>query len=434
MSSLPAALARRLPFYYGWIAVAVAFVTLGLGANARGTFGILFPSILKEFGWDRGDTAFIFSVGFVVAACLAPLLGYCVDRFGPHRVLPVGTVLVASGFVLSTYCSTIPEFFATIGLLVITASTSLSYNTHFVFLPHWFSRQRGLAIGLACTGVGVFAVILFPWMQATIDASGWRSACWILAGILLATLIPLNVLLQRTRPRDVGLNPDGAGPAPAAAAMDTAAPSPSDGQTLAQAVHAATFWLVAGGFFCALFAWYAILVHQTKYLQDLGFSTQFSSYALGAVPLLGVAGQIGLGALSDRIGREWIWTIACLGFAACYGLLILLRLEPSTGLVWLMVLAQGGLGYSLVAVYGAIPADLFRGPSYGLIYGCLSFFGSLGAASGPFVLGRIHDWTGTYDIAFAIAIALSLLSIAFIWLAAPRRATTAARLQRAAAR
>lgn len=179
MTSLPAAIARRLPFYYGWIAVAVAFVTLGLGANARGTFGILFPSILKEFGWDRGDTAFIFSVGFVVAACFAPLLGYCVDRFGPHKVLPVGTVLVAAGFIWSTYCSTIWEFFLTIGLLVITASTSLSYNTHFVFLPHWFERQRGLAIGLACTGVGVFAVILFPWMQATIDAAGWRTACWI---------------------------------------------------------------------------------------------------------------------------------------------------------------------------------------------------------------------------------------------------------------
>lgn len=251
--------------------------------------------------------------------------------------------------------------------------------------------------------------------------------------MLLATLIPLNVLFQRTRPGDVGLNPDGdaARPGTAAAAPEafsaTSAGDPkAPGLTLAEAVRRGPFWLVSGGFFCALFAWYAILVHQTKYLQDLGFSTQFSSFALGAVPLFGIAGQIGLGALSDRIGREWIWTIACVGFALCYGILIVLRLEPSTGLVWLMVLAQGGLGYSLVSVYGAIPADLFRGPSYGLIYGCISFFGSLGAASGPFVLGRIHDWAGSYDIAFAIAIALSLASIVFIWLAAPRRATATA--------
>lgn len=431
MPSLPTLIARRLPFFYGWIAVAVAFVTLGLGANARGTFGILFPSILKEFGWDRGDTAFIFSVGFVVAACFAPLLGYCVDRFGPHKVLPVGTLLVAAGFAGATYCNTIPEFFLTIGLLVITASTSLSYNSHFVFLPHWFERRRGLAMGLACTGVGTSAVILFPWMQATIDQAGWRAACWTLAGVMLAVLIPLNILLQRTRPADVGLYPDGdhpgSKPRPAAVVgpASVAPPAPIAVQSLGQALRGSAFWLVAGAFFCALFAWYGILVHQTKYLQDLGFGTQFSSYALGAVPLFGIAGQIGLGALSDRIGREWIWTLACLGFAICYGLLILLRLDPSTTLVWLMVIAQGGLGYSLVSVYGAIPADLFRGPSYGLIYGCLSFFGSLGAASGPYLLGRVYDWNGSYDVAFATAVALSLLSIAFIWLAAPRRATRA---------
>ena len=184
MSSLPAAIARRLPFFYGWVVVAVAFVTLGLGANARGTFGLLFPSILKEFGWDRGDTAFIFSLGFLVAACFAPLIGYCIDRFGPQKVLPFGTVLVSAGFALATYCTAIWQFFLTVGLLVISASTMLSYNPHFIILPSWFERRRGLAIGAACTGVGVSAIVLFPWMQATIDAAGWRTACWAMAIVL----------------------------------------------------------------------------------------------------------------------------------------------------------------------------------------------------------------------------------------------------------
>jgi nitrate/nitrite transporter NarK len=86
-----------------------------------------------------------------------------------------------------------------------------------------------------------------------------------------------------------------------------------------------------------------------------------------------------------------------------------------------MVLAQGGLGYSIVSVYGAIPADVFRGGQYGLIFGCLSFFGSLGASSGPFLLGRVHDWTGRYDIGFLLAMGFSLLSIAMVWLARARR-------------
>ena len=425
--ALPRALARRVPFFYGWIVVAVAFVTLGLGANARGTFGLLFPPILAEFGWNRGDTSFIFSLGFLVAACLAPLIGYCIDRFGPNIVLPFGTCLVAGGFVLATYCTAIWQFFITVGLLVISASTMLSYNPHFIILPSWFERRRGLAIGAACTGVGTSAILLFPWMQRTIDTAGWRTACLGIAALMACVLIPLNLLLQRRRPEDLGLRPDGeerrelatndSNAGATAMAKPSAAPgSGAVDMSLRQAMRTRAFWLISGGFFCALFVWYAILVHQTKYLQDLGFSTQFASYALGVVPLLGVAGQLTLGALSDRIGREWIWTLACLGFAVCYALLILLRIIPSTLVVWLMVLAQGGLGYSLVSVYGAIPADVFRGPSYGLIYGTISFFGSLGAALGPFLLGRIYDWTGSYDAAFAIAIALSLLSVVLIWL------------------
>ena len=421
MPSYPHSLARALPFSYGWVVVAVAFVTLGLGANARGTFGLLFPPILAEFGWDRGDTAFIFSLGFMVAAICSPLIGWSIDRFGPQRVLPFGTVLVATGFVVATFCAAIWQFMLTLGLLVVSASTMLSYNSHFVFMPNWFIRRRGLAIGAACTGVGASAIVLFPWVQATIDRAGWRSACLSLAVLLLVTLVPLNALFQRARPQDVGLLPDGeaapARPAATGRAGDRAAtPAPMLAWTLRRAAATGAFWCIAAAFFCALFAWYAVLVHQTKYLQDLGFGTEFASYALGMVPLLGVAGQLGLGALSDRIGREWIWTLGLLGFATCYALLILLRLVPDPALVWLMVAAQGGLGYAIVAVYGAIPADIFRGGQYGLIYGSLSFFGSSGAAIGPFVLGRVFDWTGSYDLAFLIAIVLCLASILFVWI------------------
>src|SRR5262247_2615554 len=78
---------RHLPFFYGWVMVAVAFVTMGLGVNARTAFSLLFPSILDEFGWDRGMTAGAFSFGFLVAAAFSPLLGGLMDRRGPRVVM-----------------------------------------------------------------------------------------------------------------------------------------------------------------------------------------------------------------------------------------------------------------------------------------------------------------------------------------------------------
>jgi MFS family permease len=80
----------RLPFFYGWVIVAVAFVTMGIGFNVRTAFSLLFPPILDEFGWERGVTAGAFSFGFLVSAGLSPLLGRLMDHRGPRLVIEIG--------------------------------------------------------------------------------------------------------------------------------------------------------------------------------------------------------------------------------------------------------------------------------------------------------------------------------------------------------
>src|SRR5882724_6192397 len=73
----------RLPFFYGWMIVAVTFVTMAIGVNARTAFSLFFPPIVSEFGWERGVTAGAFSFGFVVSGAVSPLIGRMMDRFGP---------------------------------------------------------------------------------------------------------------------------------------------------------------------------------------------------------------------------------------------------------------------------------------------------------------------------------------------------------------
>jgi len=191
--------------------------------------------------------------------------------------------------------------------------------------------------------------------------------------------------------------------------------------TLARALGTARFWWIALGFFCALFAWYAVQVHQTKYLIEVGFSPIVAAWALGIVSVVGIPGQIGLGVLSDRIGREWIWTAGCVGFAICYACLIALERSPSPVLLWLMVIAQGSLGYALTSVMGPIVAEIFEGPNYGSIFGMLTVALIGGGAAGPWVTGVIHDMTGSYRLAFTLAIVLCAVSAMAIWIAGPRK-------------
>jgi MFS family permease len=142
-------------------------------------------------------------------------------------------------------------------------------------------------------------------------------------------------------------------------------------------------------------------------------------WALGAVSLLGIPGQIWLGHLSDRLGREWIWAASCLGFAISFAALIALKSFPTLILVYVMVFAQGALGYGLTSIMGAVVLEIFQGKHYGSIFGTIMLAALAGGAAGPWVTGFLYDLTGSYAIAFAIGISVSGLSAVAIWMASP---------------
>ncbi|TWT10953.1 MFS transporter [Reyranella sp. CPCC 100927] len=398
---------------------------MAIGVNARTAFSLLFPPILHDFGWERGVVAGAFSFGFLVSAAVSPILGWLMDRRGPKVVMELGVVLMGAGLLLAAYVTQPWHLYVTLGVLVGGGSICLGYTGQSLFLPNWFVRRRGLALSIAFAGVGVGSIVLLPWMQSFMDRTDWRTACWMLGVVVLVVLAPLNLLLWR-RPEDLGLQPDGdsnapntgtTGPAsnvvdPAWAAVDW---------TLARAVRTSRFWWIAVAYVSGLYAWYAVQVHQTQYLVEIGFTTSDAAWALGFVSLVAIPGQIALGYISDRIGREWVWTVACLGFVICFLALIALEHTPSPVLLWLMVVAQGALGYGFTSVMGAIVAEIFQGRHYGSIFGVVMLLMIGGGAAGPWLTGVIHDETGSYALGFWIGAALSVISAITIWFAAPRK-------------
>jgi MFS family permease len=341
---------------------------------------------------------------------------------------------MAAGLLLAPLTTQPWHLYLTIGVLVGAGSICLGYSGQSLFLPNWFSRKRGLAVGLAFAGVGIGSITVLPWVQLMIEETGWRAACTAMGIVVLVVLVPINLLLRK-RPQDMGLLPDGdqaptASVKPVSNVVDPVWASID--WTLARAMRTARFWWLALGLFGGLYSWYAVQVHQTKYLLDIGFSPSVAAWALGMVSLCGVPGQIFLGHLSDRIGREWIWTVSGLGFAICFAALIALQYTPSLVLVYVMVISQGLLGYGVTSIMGAVVAEIFQGEHFGSIFGTLMLAALAGGAAGPFVTGALHDHYGTYTLAFTIGGAISLAAAAAIWMASPGKVrAVAGRLHRA---
>jgi MFS family permease len=427
----------RLPFFYGWLLVAIAFVTMAIGVNARTAFSLLFPAILAEFGWGRGVTAGAFSFGFLLSALVTPFIGRLMDRRGPRLVVEIGVGAMAAGLLLAALIREPWQLYLTLGVLAGGGVNCLAYTGQSIYLTNWFVRRRGLALSIAFSGVGAGSITILPWFGRLIATTGWRSACVWLGIVLFVVLAPLNLLLKG-RPEDLGLSPDGLPADSTAAGRGANIVDPEWAAvdwTLPRALRTRRFWWLAAGYFCALYSWYAVQVHQTKYLIDIGFAPGEAAWALGLVSLAAVPGQVALGHLSDRIGREWVWVIGNLGFVFCCMALLALGSGRSPILLWVMILAQGTLGYSLTSVMGPIPAEIFAGRHFGTIFGTVMFAAILGGAAGPWMTGIVYDSTGTYSIAFWIASACSLFSCAAIWLAAPGTVrAVAGRADRIAAR
>src|SRR3954464_6011096 len=120
----------RLPFFYGWMIVGIAFVTMGIGVTARTAFSLLMPPLIDEFGWDRGLAAGAFSFGFLVSAVLSPMVRRVMDAHGPRIVISTGVLLLTGGLLLAPLIERPWHLYATLGVLVGGGANLMTYTAH----------------------------------------------------------------------------------------------------------------------------------------------------------------------------------------------------------------------------------------------------------------------------------------------------------------
>lgn len=412
------AVARWLRVHYGWVILAASFATLGVMYGTTYAFPVFFVALVQEFGWSRASTASVFSLNMMVAGLSAPLVGHLVDRYGPRRVLPWGAVLLGSGLLLCSATGSLWHLWLAFGLVDALGGGILGPVAHTTLLSNWFIRSRGSAIGIAFAGMGAGLFVFSPVAQAAMDRVGWRGAFIVLGLVSLALLLPLTVLCQRDRPEELGLGPDGGWePRRPSASPASRAAAAAEGPNLATALRSPGFWGFVSCFFFTPVSMMSVTTHQVAHVVDLGFEKTTAVNVLGTVGMLSSIGRVLFGILSDRIGRVWTATLSY-GCSAL-GILVLTLLTPAWGAGWLYLFALF-FGISFGArgpIVSAMTADAYRGRQYGTIFGLIHLSNGLGAAVGPWVGGALYDATGSYRLAFAMAMTAAGLACASLWLA-----------------
>jgi MFS family permease len=248
---------------------------------------------------------------------------------------------------------------------------------------------------------------------------GWRSALFVLAGVLALIVAPANFLFQRQRPEEMNLKPDFG--QPGKISVHGVKAKTASGPTLRDALRDWRFWAFAAGVLAGAIPLHMVLIHQVAAVSDAGFSKESAAWALGLIGLFTAPAMIGMGLLADRIGRQWAYALGSGAFMI--GIFFLMTIDAVSG-SWLFYAFPPfiAVGFSSrQSLYPTIAADLFHGKSFGAIIGALALFIGAGAGLGPWLGGLIFDWTGGYYWAFCIAQGMTVASVVFIWLAGSSR-------------
>jgi len=378
------------------------FIIFGI----RFSFSVFFAEFVLVEGWSNEASAAIFSLSMLCVAVSAPLSGIAIDRYGPRPVFGLGVLLMAAGLALSSRANTLTDLLLAYGILDGCGVGITGLGPVASIVAGWTTpRQRGRAIGIAFAGTGLGSLVFVPLTNLLIMLFDWRGAYLVLSLICVFVVLPLMV---------IGLEKPPASPR-------------RPGSPLTQRVawryflRQPKFWALVLVGLTAMGPVRSLTVHQIAYMQSTGVERATAANVVGLAGLLTSIFFIAMGWISDRFGRSAAFTLGACGLL---GAVCMLALLPALGGTLIL------LPYALFFAIGegtrssqttALASDVFYGQGLGFINGLMGGMFGLGAALGPWIVGRLRDETGTYDGGLMLVALMVLVSVGAFWFVTRRQ-------------
>ena len=376
-----------------WVVVWATFVCLAVIFGVSYSFAAFFENFAKEFAAQRADVSWIFGLCGLVYFVLGAGGGMLADRWGPRLVCMTGMVFIAMGLFLTSLAQSLTTVYLSYGLLV-GLGIAFVYTPSIASVQPWFNKRRGLASGIASSGVGAGTLILPVVVSYLLTEINWREALQLMSFGVLMIGLTAGFLLKRAP----NLSGNTSGQLP--------------GLTLSAALKTPSFrWLYMGTVLGAP-VMFVPFAHISAAARDAGVQ---DAQAVGLVGLIGIGSLVGrfaIGWLADRMGR--IKTLMLM--QGLMGLSYLVWAGAQDRWMFAVFALWFGLSYgSIVSLLPAICMDLFGGRAVSAIIGTLYTGAALGNLLGPVLAGQVFDMTQSYALVIWITLGISALATYSCW-------------------
>ncbi len=374
--------------------LAAGALVLALTLGTRHAFGLFLQPISEANGWGREVFAFAIALQNLVWGIAQPFAGLLADRRGAGPVMIGGAVLYAAGIAGMAVAGSAPLFIVTAGLLAGLGLAGVTMPVVFGAISRALpAEKRSMAFGVAMS-VGSFGQFLFlPVALSLIDGFGWAATLLIFSA-LSALVIPLSFALWERPAR-----PDAKAPTAGAAAQ--------------MALRDRGFLLLGLGFFVCGFQVVFIGVHLPAFLVDEGLSIGVGTTVLALIGLFNILGALGAGWLGSHFGKPQLLAGIYLARGVAIAAFVLLPITEASA--YAFAVAMGFLWLSTIPLTNGAVATMFGTRDMAFLGGIVFLSHQLGSFLGGWLGGLVYDRAGSYDIAWGIAIGLSVLAAVVNW-------------------
>jgi MFS family permease len=376
---------------------------------------LLAAPLAAELGMPVTQVFGAFTLALVVSALVGPRAGRAIDHHGGRAVLLLTNLLFAAGLAALGLAQAEWQVWAAWCVIGVAMGSGL-YDAAFTALVRLYPLSARNAITGITLIAGFASTVGWPLTAWWIDTMGWRSACFVWAGLHIVLGLPLHSLLPRDRvedaptPRPLPVVANAEAGAAAAPTGDPLAAHSSDSRSgpPGRAMGVA----IAAVFAITWFTSTAMAAHLPALLQGMGLGT---AAALGVAILVGpaqVAGRLLEFGFLRRVHPLLSTRLAAAGHPLGVGALLIFG--PAAA--WLFAGLHGAGNGILTIAKGTLPLVVFGAAGYGERQGWLMAPARLSQAVAPLLFGlAITRWGSG---ALWLTAGLGVVSLALLqWMA-----------------
>lgn len=362
-----------------------------------------------EAGFSRASLTWPFTASIFTFALVMVYAGRLQDRIGPKPVTMIGAVIMATGFILTAWASSVPMIIITYGVIG-GAGVAFGYVTPVATTIKWFPDKKGLTVGIAVSGFGFGAFVFTPIAVKLIKAVGVSQAFLYLGLIFLVCIMALAQVLRNPPP---GYKPEGWTPPPPKPGGVKAARDWAPGE----AIKTGTFWTLWLAFLGNAGVGLMVISLIAPYAKTLGMTAETAAFMIGFLSIANGFGRIIAGWLSDAMGRTRAMILI---FAITTVNVFFLPVMAGTTVGFALGLMICGASYGAnFALFPAATAEYFGtknlGVNYASVFTAWGVAGVIGPRSKAYMLASYPaDEAGrlaAYKAAFMIGTGLGVLAV-----------------------